>query len=233
MKTKKEKMTWVVLFSIAMGLLETAVVVYLRKLYYPDGFAFPLKIIPTDIAVIEVSREAATLLMLIAIGKLAGKKGVGAFAYFLLSFAVWDLVYYLFLKIFLNWPESWSTWDILFLIPVPWVGPVWAPCLLSFCMIVLAVVLLHKRETSAAFRLNWRERSALLLGSSWMIYSFVLDYLQWKEPRNKVGNALFADFSSYVPSEFHWFPFLVGLLLMVSGILLIYRRNADDVQVKK
>jgi hypothetical protein len=39
---KIKTIIWLAVFSMAMGYLESAVVVYLRKLYYPDGFKFPL-----------------------------------------------------------------------------------------------------------------------------------------------------------------------------------------------
>src|ERR1044072_1504154 len=91
-------LVWLTIFSIAMGYLETAVVVYLRKLYYPGGFNFPLVPVTLDIAKTEFWREAATLIMLVGIGVLAGKNKTQRFAYFLLSFAVWDIFYYVFLK---------------------------------------------------------------------------------------------------------------------------------------
>ena len=73
---------WLSLFSIAMGFLETAVVVYLRKLYYPDGFHFPLAEIPHDIAAIEFLREGATIIMLLCAAVLAGKNSSHRFACF-------------------------------------------------------------------------------------------------------------------------------------------------------
>ena len=108
---------WVSVFGIAFGLVESAVVVYIREMYYPEGFNFPLKAISSRVITTELWREAATILMLIAIGVLAGKNAVQRFAYFLISFAVWDIFYYVFLKLFISWPESFLTWDILFLIP--------------------------------------------------------------------------------------------------------------------
>src|SRR5438552_17420475 len=114
-----------------MGVLEGAVVVYLRRLYFHGGFQFPLRFVDTDIAVIEVIREAATLVMLGAVGVLAGRNRGERFALFLYAFGIWDLVYYAFLKLAIGWPESFLTWDILFLLPVPCVGPVITPCLIA------------------------------------------------------------------------------------------------------
>src|SRR4051812_14084868 len=88
--------SWLTLFSIAMGFLETAVVVYMRKLYYPGGFKFPLVPISPDIAATEFWREAATIIMLIGVGILAGKNAPQRLVFFLYAFAIWDLFYYVF-----------------------------------------------------------------------------------------------------------------------------------------
>ncbi|MEK6792710.1 MAG: hypothetical protein AABX95_02740 [Nanoarchaeota archaeon] len=119
MKKESWKKFWIVtIFSIAMGFLESTIVIYLRKIYYPDGFDFPLKgFIDPNILSIEWIREFFTIVMLITIGLLAGKTLYEKFAYFILSFAIWDIFYYVFLKAFLDWPQSWITWDLLFLIP--------------------------------------------------------------------------------------------------------------------
>src|SRR4030095_13106258 len=137
MGSLRKTLLFLLLFSTAMGFLEAAVVIYLRKLYYPGGFDFPLVVIPRDVAVVELFREGATLIMLLAVGFLTGKTTAQRFCYFLFCFATWDIFYYVFLKVFLGWPESLLTWDILFLLPVPWVGPVLAPCLSSLTMILL------------------------------------------------------------------------------------------------
>ena len=97
--------TRLTIFSIAMGFLETAVVVYMRKLYYPNGFQFPLVPISPDIASTEFWREAATIIMLIAVGIFAGKNAPQRFVFFLYAFAVWDIFYYVFLFVILSWPQ--------------------------------------------------------------------------------------------------------------------------------
>ncbi len=132
-------LTWVVVFSIAMGYLEAAVVVYLRELYYPEGFDFPLKEMDMGIIVTELFREAATMIMLLSIGFLAAKRKIERLAYFVLPFAIWDIFYYVFLKVALGWPESLLTWDILFMLPVTWVGPVICPVINSLTMILLCM----------------------------------------------------------------------------------------------
>ena len=98
MKQQTKVLIWLTLFSIAMGFMETAIVVYLRELYYPKGFQFPLTVIPSNIALVEFLREAATLIMLIGIGIVAGKNKPQRFAFFIYCFAIWDIFYYVFLK---------------------------------------------------------------------------------------------------------------------------------------
>lgn len=134
-------------FSIAMGILEAIVVVYLRELYYSNGFSFPLNSdIPPKILVVEIVREATTIVMLLCVGILAGENIITKICYFLFCFGVWDIFYYVGLKIFLNWPESLFSWDLLFLIPVSWVGPVIAPIICSLVMIFIGVSIIYVKE---------------------------------------------------------------------------------------
>ncbi len=100
------------------------------------------------LALTEIFREAATLIMLVGIGIIAGRNSSERFAWFLYSFAVWDIFYYIFLKLLLNWPESFMTWDILFLIPATWVGPVIAPVIVSITMIAFALIILYSNQKS-------------------------------------------------------------------------------------
>src|ERR1700741_5341787 len=168
---------WLTLFAIAMGFLETSVVVYLRKLYYPNGFGFPLIPIESSIAVTESWREAATVIMLLGAGILTGKDKLSRFAYFIYAFAIWDIFYYVFLKVLLNWPESLFTWDILFLIPVPWVGPVIAPCIVSLTMILLTGLVIYHQEKEKHVRISFMEWMLLIAGSIVTIISFMWDYI--------------------------------------------------------
>ncbi len=134
---------WCTLFGVAFGYIEGAVVVYLRGLLYPEGFGLPLEDIPARLLRVELVREAATLLLLWAFARLAVTGGLRRFAVFAFCFGVWDLVYYLTLKLWLDWPTSILDWDVLFLIPVPWLAPVLAPVLVSLALVAAAVVLLR------------------------------------------------------------------------------------------
>ena len=212
---------WLTLFSIAMGYLETAVVVYLRAIYYPNGFDFPLENMNNSIAVTELGREAATIIMLVGIGILSGKNPTQRFALFLYSFAIWDIFYYVFLKVLLNWPESLFTWDILFLIPLPWVGPVICPCIISLSMILLAAILIYFNDKDPSLKINSKEWLLFIGGSLTVIFSFVLDcYKCIHVYKGEVLDAI----SQYVPQHFDWWIFSLGILMIWSAILLFYFR---------
>src|ERR1043165_7307459 len=142
----RRSLLWLTLFSIAMGFLESSVVIYLRALFYPHGFEFPLVLMPNYMAAVELLREAATIIMLASIGIIAGRNTAQRFAFFVYSFAVWDIFYYLFLKLTLGWPPALLTWDILFLIPMLWVGPGITPCIVSLTMILLTLIIIFAAE---------------------------------------------------------------------------------------
>ncbi len=232
MKPITKTIVGLTIFSIAMGYLETSVVVYLRKIYYPEGFAFPLTPISPDIAIIEFWREAATIIMLIGIGIIAGKNTTERFAFFIYCFAIWDLFYYVFLKALLNWPESPLTWDILFLIPVPWVGPVIAPCIVSLTMILLTLILIYKQKNNAYVYLSFIDFMLFLLGSFIVILSFVWDYILYLGHTGSSQAAwtlssntnLFNEISSYVPNTFNWWLFGLGEIILLFEIALLIKR---------
>ena len=211
-----------------MGFLESAVVIYLRKLYYVNGFAFPLAPMDADIVVVEFWREAATIIMLAAVGVLAGRNKAERFAWFLFSFAVWDIFYYVFLYIFLGWPQSLMTWDILFLIPVPWVGPVITPVIIALTMILFAMSVVTYSERGQNVGLKRVEQLLLLSGSLVAIVSFTRDYMRqnWGAIYSSftAHNAKVTDFLGYVPAHFDWGIFIVGELLLLVAWWQYMRR---------
>jgi hypothetical protein len=221
----KKTIIWVSLFAIAMGFMESAVVIYLRELYYKTGFDFPLKTISPFIGKVEFFRELATIIMLVGIGIVAGKNKLQRFAYFVLAFAIWDIFYYIFLYVCLGWPQSLSTWDILFLIPVPWVGPVWAPCLLCLLMIIGSLFVIRKTGLDNNYRIPAVLWWMLISGAFICIVSFMWDYLaftynkdhSWSITSNE---ELFSDISTYVPQQFNYALFLFGFLPMSASVIL-------------
>jgi hypothetical protein len=132
-----------------MAYVESAVVSYLRFLYYPDGFkigdGLSVAAIGSAAFRIELGREAATIVMLAAVSLLAaGRSWWERLAYFVWSFAVWDIFYYVWLYVLLRWPPDLMTLDVLFLIPRVWVAPVILPVVASGTMLVLATVILRR-----------------------------------------------------------------------------------------
>lgn len=217
----RNRIFWVIVFSIAMGFLETAVVVYLRDLYYPEGFDFPLTAMSESNAIVELLREAATVIMLVGVGVLAGNTANQRFAFFLASFAIWDIFYYVFLKLILDWPASLFTWDILFLIPVPWVGPVITPCLISLTMIVLSAALVYRDLKSTTNSIRFTEWLLLIAGSLVVIGSWTWEYITY----NLVASDPLQALNSYVPQAYLWSVFWIGELLILAAIYLFWIRT--------
>src|SRR4030043_1288929 len=136
LRTNFKRFCVVVVFGIAFAYIEASVVVYLREIFHPSGFTFPLAefgITPLwkRLLLTETGREAATLVVIFTASWLFGRNLRQRFAFFLTIFAVWDIFYYVWLKVLINWPASIMDWDILFLIPTVWAGPVIAPILIS------------------------------------------------------------------------------------------------------
>jgi len=174
----RRRLAWLAIYALAMGWLEAAVVVYLRTIFYPDGFGFPLVPLPPAMALIETAREAATVVMILAVAAVAAAGTWEAFLNFAFVFGVWDLAYYAGLRLALGWPPSLTTPDILFLIPVPWVGPVLAPVIVSVLLIAASVALLRVRPAADAAgpRLRPREWGAAVAGGLLVVLSFTIDW---------------------------------------------------------
>jgi len=221
------------IFAFAMGILEAVVVVYLRKMYYPKGFEFPLKTFSLNILSIEVIREAATLIMLWTVALLAAKKWRIKFAYFFFLFGIWDISYYIGLKCFLNWPLSFLTWDLLFLIPLPWISPVIAPILVALTFIIYTIVVidLDKKGLPTLFRI--REIVLIAIGGILIFVSFV-----WNYTKIIYENTLLTKFLSiaktdafqvvierYKPVNFKWGLYMAGLVLIYISLALFVRNS--------
>ena len=169
------KLFWIIVFSISMALVEAGVVIYLRALYYPEGFSFPLKIITTKHFIFELARETATIFMLISVSALIAKRFWEKFAYFLILFGFWDIFYYIWLKIAIGWPLSLFDWDILYLIPLPWIGPVFAPVTIAIMMILAGLFILFLFKRGHDFRPSPLAWVMTIIGTLIILYSFMGD----------------------------------------------------------
>jgi hypothetical protein len=212
-------------FAIAMGFLESAVVIYMREILYPGGFDFPLSPIPVNLALTELFREVATLVMLVTIGILSARRFSTGFAWFIYGFAIWDIFYYVFLWLILGWPQSLMTWDVLFLIPTTWTGPVLSPVLVSLTMILLAMVILIRAERGKESRIPGKIWAGLILGSLILIFGFVFDYSQHMLTHFSLFEMLQVKnpevlelATSYVPHRFPWWIFGIGEALILVSI---------------
>lgn len=198
-------LAWVSLFSMAFGCVEAAVVVYLRDLYYPQGFTLPLR--PSMLAHlrVELVREAATLVMLMSVGLLAGRTRWQRISFFMIGFGAWDIFFYMWLKVFLGWPSSVFDWDVLFLLPLPWIGPVIAPLLISLLLMTTGVLLLRKEAHSGFIRIPPVAWVLGIAATSLILYSFMRDTdatLHAAAPQPYWYELLAAGLGLYIPGIF-------------------------------
>ena len=184
-----------VIFSIAFAYIEAAVVVYLRIIFHPDGFTFPM----TEFAIgqlgkqlllTEIGREAATIVLILTACWLFGQTRQQRFAYFLTIFAIWDVFYYLWLKVLIDWPHSIMDWDILFLIPVTWASPILAPVLISMTMLVFGVIILYRSSRARPVKVSPTDWLGFCLAAVLVVASFCIPGRHITEP----------DFRAH----FHW-----------------------------
>ena len=202
----------VLAYAVAMAYLESAVVVYLQlALSGQVGALFPLRpaIETGDLVAIEVGREAATLAMIAAVGVLAGRTRLERLAWSAVVFGAWDIGYYAWLHVFSGWPPSLGTTDLLFLIPVPWVGPVWSPVLVSMALVGVGL--------AAAWMLRSGRRLAL---SPWHwaagIGGGILVVLSWTLDAGRlIGGGL--------PGAYPWPIFAAGMLLALGAAVDVLR----------
>ena len=222
-------LAWMTTFFIAMAFLESAVVVYLRALFYPNGFEFPIVPMHGVLVKTEVIREFATLVMLLAPGALVTRSALERFAWFCYGFGVWDIFYYVWLKVLLDWPSSLMTFDLLFLIPVPWVGPVWAPCVISFGLILLALLILRGRSNGVLRLVDTRAWALLITGAMIMVGSFMVDPLlnSFDLDALKAAASLSRNEApiSYVPTAYPWPLFAVGSFVAMAGLTRVHRKG--------
>ena len=205
---------WLTLYAVAMGLVEAAVVIYLRALH-PGAVVLSqvLGALPSRIVGIEITREAATLVMLFAVAAVAARDRGARIWYFLLAFAVWDLAYYGWLWVLTGWPPSPLTWDVLFLIPVPWVAPVLAPVIVSLLLVAGSIAMLRWRELGVSLAHPGRAWLGGLFGSALILWSFTLHY------RAVLAGAF--------PPSYPWGWFGVGVGMAAGGAVLAGSRRED------
>ncbi len=212
--------------GIALGYTEAAVVVYLREMLVPLRQVhlpqYVREVVPLltieqlreageqypKLLITEVCREVAPLVVLLcaAWSLRRGKRDVLAF--FLLGFGIWDIFYYVFLKLLLGWPTSLATWDVLYLIPTAWVAPVWGPLLVSVTMIAVGLAILNRRSQPRRGRRGIIPLCLIGLAITLILTSF---FMRTKEAFGAI------------PPRFDWEVFLVGWIIGVIGVVWMFR----------
>jgi len=219
----RRRLMSVVIFGIAFGLLEAAIVIDLRAIYEParktllpeavPGDLFPLLTQPQlesrpdlmRLLRIELLRELATITMLASIAWTAARRSGEWLAWFSIAFGVWDIFFYVFLKLLAGWPSSLFTWDLLFLLPAPWYGPVIAPMLVAILLIGGGIAYLHFQ-----LRIRLWHWASLVTANGLVLSAFLWDW------RNLMSGGM--------PNPFPWPVFGVGLLLG-AGTMIHARRG--------
>lgn len=208
MQTRLGRWGIVVVFALAMAWVESAVVFYLRTMvdriepYQPN----PLPL-AGGLAGAELVREAATLIMLLTVGMLAGRTWTSRLGLSAVAFGVWDIFYYVFLKVMCGWPDSLLDWDILFLLPLPWWGPVLAPVSIAVLMIIWGSMALAgegEHRLCSAGVVCWGFNAA---GIALALFVFMRDALQ-------VAGQGEAALRNLLPTRFSWALFTLALALM-------------------
>jgi hypothetical protein len=209
-------LVWVGVYAVAFAWVEGSVVVYLREIFYKGSFNFPItvnwdngKYVSNYLTSIETVREAATIIMLAAVGCLSGRSNWQKFSYFMIAFGVWDIFYYVWLYVMIGWPEGLMTWDILFLIPLPWTAPVIAPVLISLAMIAAGTLIIYCDDKGIRLKFFWYDWSIIMGCGLIMIISFCWDWkniVQLPDGLERSG----------IPNPFLWGLFLPAYILSVS-----------------
>ena len=207
----------VIVYAAAMAYVESAAVVYLQRAQsISPEHLFPLQSpqVLGNLAGIEVGREAATLFMLATVGVLAGRHWLDRLAWSAVAFGIWDIGYYFWLWVFIGWPHSLATWDVLFLIPVPWAGPVAAPVAVSLALIGFGLAAAWQVGRGRALRVSWPGVVLSLAGGFLVILSFTLDV---------------PDGLSDVPPPWHPWPiFLAGMALAALAAAMTLRPGGES-----
>lgn len=203
----------VVVYALAMAWVEAALVYYLRthidrlQPYQPN----PLPIIG-GLGPVEMVRELATMVMLFTVGVLAGQTWRARVGYTVVAFGVWDIFYYVFLRIICGWPRSLLDWDILFLLPLPWWGPVLAPVLIAGLMILWGTLASQFERPHPPALSNWRVWVFNFIGVALALYVFMADAL-------RVSGGGVDALRNLLPTGFNWPLFLVALTLIAAPVV--------------
>jgi hypothetical protein len=220
MANQERRARYVALWVLALvfGWIEASVIVYLREvsirevaLHTPSDLTnlqITLASLPSRLVALEMAREACTLVLLAAVGWLAGRRPADRIGAFFTAFGIWDLTYYAVLRLVSGWPDSISTWDILFLIPSPWVAPVWAPVTVATLLVAGGSYLFWTADHARRYR--WTDLGVLLISVCLTVAAFLV------ESRTVVDHQ--------VPKQFPIWLFWSGVALGSAWFVRVERR---------
>jgi len=219
------------ILGIIMAALEAVVVIYLRQLFYPVGFDFSLAQASQQIITIEWFREAATIVMLVTIAIIAAKDFPGWMIFFFFLLGTWSIFYYIWLYLLTGWPESLLTWDLLFVIPVPWAAPVLAPVICSLIMIFISVSMLNLRIKGYKAYFGLREWAFIIIGMAAILFSYMKDYSCIFLKENSISGMdsliksphFWETLNKFRPEHFGWYSFATGEILILTGFVLAFK----------
>ena len=199
-----------------MGFLEAICVVYLRNNLFSTGTSTQEIVAELGRFGIEHVREGCTIVMLATVAWLAASRFRTRTAMFFLMFGVWDITYYIGLRIFSGWPGSLLEWDCLFLIPVPWFGPVLAPVLISSYMIISCILVVLREAAGSSLRVSLPTLGLTALGFGLWYWSFVKD-----------SDIIMTN--GYSGVSYSWPLFLGGMSCALFGLFIAWRKR-DGIQ---
>ncbi len=205
----KLKLSYLLLFAFILAFIVAATVTYLRLKFSPQECDLPLKHPPDFPVTIEILRELATLLLVFMVSWLVGQNIRQRLAYLMFTFGCWDIFYYLALKLTLNWPSALLDWDILFIVPVPWLAPVLAPLLVALSMVIAALIALYIEHRGIPLKL-----SPLFWGLELTAAALILLAMLWNHRALRV---------SATQLSFPWPLLILGLVVGWSSYLFWIR----------
>jgi len=209
----------VALYAVAMAWVEAAAVYYLRSLF--DRIE-PYQPYPLPVAggfgEAELIREIATLIMLFTVGWLAGATWRTRLGYSVVAFGVWDIFYYVFLRVMTGWPKSLLDWDILFLIPLPWWGPVWAPTSIALLMILWGTFMTKVERSPVSVGSQGKCLALGGIGVALALFTFMADAIRTADQGTEA-------LRNMLPIRFNWPLFGVALALMALPVTDIARQE--------
>jgi len=210
------KLRWVAVFAAAMAYVEAAAVVYLRGVLGVTDLIRDVAPFDPHIARVELGRELATLIMIVTLGWAAGRSAQARWGFAFFAFGLWDIFYYAWLKVMLDWPRSLMEPDILFLIPLPWWGPVVTPVLIALLAVVGGALAVRLDDRGVAVRPSPAHWAAFLAGSFAALYAFMADAIA-------ALPASAEELGRLKPTAFAWPVYGVGFAMMAWSVLSCVR----------